>query len=117
MAVSTARTAASVTAPRYRLLFGSGLGDMSNSSVAQMGPVSMPSSAWRTVTPQHSSSRSIAQSSDEGPRSPLIPGCTMRQVWWSQISRGIARFSIGATMRSGRCSFTAFVIASSPVAR
>ena len=43
----------------------------------QTGPASISSTAWRAVTPHDGSASVIAQSSDDGPRSPFGPGCTM----------------------------------------
>ena len=54
---------------------------------------------------------SIAQSSDDGPRSPLGPGCTTRQRCFAQIDSGIIVLSIGQTISCGRCSLTAASIA------
>ena len=55
----------------------------------------------RTVTPQLRLPRSIAQSSDDGPRSPIGPGCTIRQRCRDQTDSGMSVLSIGQTMRSG----------------
>jgi hypothetical protein len=62
-----------------------------NTALAQTGPASISASACSTVTPHSASPAWIAQSSAEGPRSPTIPGWTMRQTWRFQIDSGIAR--------------------------
>jgi hypothetical protein len=59
------------------------------------------------VTPHSDAPSRIAQSSDDGPRSPGGPGCTTRQRWRLQIDSGIARLRNGATITSGRYSATA----------
>jgi len=72
IATSTARTAASVTSPRYRLdLVAARIGKV---SAAHTGPASISASACSTVTPQSGSPSWIAQSSALGPRSPAMPG-------------------------------------------
>jgi len=67
--------------------------------------------ACRTVTPQSASPVAIAQSSDEGPRSPLMPGWTIRQVCRAQMLCGIATLSMGAMMSFSGCSSTALCMA------
>ena len=62
-----------------------------NVSVAQIGPASISASACSTVTPHSLACSWIAQSSADGPRSPTMPGCTIRQVCFFQIDSGIAR--------------------------
>ncbi len=95
----TASTAASAISLRYRSdLPTSGTGQ---SAAAQMSPASISSLAWRTVTPHRSAPRCTAQSTEDGPRSPTGPGCTIRQVRADHTSRGTAVLSIGATIRSG----------------
>ena len=86
-----------------------------NSYEAQIGPASNSSAASRIVTPQLFSWLAMAQSSEEGPRSPLMPGCTIKQRWSDQTSLGMAIFSIGARISSGFSRETAAIIAS-PVA-
>lgn len=87
-----------------------------NSWVAQMGPASISAVACRIVTPHISSSFVIAQSSEDAPRSSLIPGCTIRQTNLDQIASGIAALSIGAIMSSGAWSATDLSMALSLVA-
>ena len=41
--------------------------------------------------PRSRSCNSIAQSSADGPRSPTMPGCTMRHTWRDQMLSGMAR--------------------------
>ena len=84
---------------------------MANSCEAQIGPASNSSAACRIVTPQIFSRLAIAQSSEEGPRSPLMPGCTIRQRWRDHTSSGMAIFSIGAMIRSSASRETAAMIA------
>ena len=67
--------------------------------------------ASSTVTPHSRIPSSIAQSSDDGPRSPLGPGCTIRQRCCAQIDSGMIVLSIGQTISCGRCSPTAASIA------
>ena len=86
-----------------------------NSYEAQIGPASNSSAASRIVTPQLFSWLAMAQSSEEGPRSPWMPGCTIKQRWSDQTSLGMAIFSIGARISSGFSRETAAIIAS-PVA-
>jgi hypothetical protein len=57
--------------------------------------------------PQSRSPSSIAQSSEEGPRSPRGPGCTIRQRRVDQIDSGIICFRNGQTISCGSCSRTA----------
>ena len=90
-AVRMARTAASVTSARYRLLLVAGGCGMAKVSVAQIGPESISASAWRTVTPQRGSAHWIAQSSEDGPRSPVMPGWTIRHRCRRQTSSGDGR--------------------------
>ena len=85
-----------------------------NVRVAQTSPALKSPFAWRTVTPHSRSPSSIAQSSEEGPRSPTGPGWTIRQRCVAQIDSGIRRVSIGQTIRSGPCSATAASMASAP---
>src|SRR5688572_8260645 len=66
-----------------------------------MSPPSTSSDASSTVTPQRSAPSSIAQSSDDGPRSPTGPGCTIRQRCRLVIEGGMIAFSIGQTISSG----------------
>src|ERR1019366_10169590 len=87
-----------------------------NSCEAQIAPASNSSAASRIVTPQTFSLLVMAQSSDEGPRSPLMPGCTIRQRWRDQTSSGMAIFSIGAMIRSGTSRETVAIISSSVAA-
>ena len=79
--------------------------------VAHTSPASSSPLASSTVTPHSRIPSSIAQSSDDGPRSPRGPGCTIRQRWLAQIDSGISVFSIGHTISCGRCSPTAASIA------
>ena len=44
---------------------------------------------------------SIAQSSEDGPRSPLMPGCTIRQRCLRHTDSGMIALSIGRTISSG----------------
>jgi hypothetical protein len=69
--------AASATRLLYSALFAIGWSGMSNTAVAHTGPASSSSTADSAVTPQRSRPSRIAWSSDEGPRSPTGPGCTM----------------------------------------
>ena len=80
--------------------------------VAQTSPASKSPLASRTVTPHSGAPSSIAQSSDEGPRSPIGPGWTTRQRRVDQIDSGMNLLSIGQTISSGRCSSTAVSMAS-----
>ena len=80
--------------------------------VAQTAPASKSPFASRTVTPHSRSPSSIAQSSEEAPRSPSGPGWTTRQRWLAQIDSGIRFFSIGQTISSGACVATAASMAS-----
>jgi hypothetical protein len=57
--------------------------------------------ASRTVTPHSVVPSSIAQSSEEGPRSPLGPGCTTRQRCVLSTVSGMIVLSIGQTISSG----------------
>ena len=82
-----------------------------SSRVAQTSPASTSPLASSTVTPHSRIPSSIAQSSDDGPRSPLGPGCTTRQRCFAQIDSGIIFLSIGHTISCGRCSLTAASIA------
>ncbi|MGN6174429.1 MAG: hypothetical protein ACTHPS_16040 [Streptosporangiaceae bacterium] len=81
-----------------------------------MSPASISAFAWSTVTPQRPAPPMIAQSSEEGPRSPLGPGWTMRQGRLDQTSAGIAVVSIGAMTRCGSQRRTASRMTSSPSA-
>jgi len=113
-ASSTASSAASATSVRYSELFerrGTG-----NSTLAQMSPASISAFACSTVTPQRVAPSMIAQSSEEGPRSPLGPGWTMKQGRADQMSAGIAVVSIGAMIRSGSRRRTASRMTWSPSA-
>ena len=67
-----------------------------------MSPPSITSLASSTVTPHSSIPSSIAQSSDDGPRSPGGPGCTTRQRYLLQTVAGMNVLSIGQTISSGR---------------
>ena len=87
-----------------------------NSCEAQIAPASNSAAASRIDTPQLFSSLAMAQSSEEGPRSPLMPGCTIRQRWRDQTSSGMAIFSIGARIRSGASREAAAIISSSVAA-
>ena len=66
-----------------------------------MSPASISAFACSTVTPQRSAPVMIAQSSEDGPRSPQGPGWTMKHGRADQMSAGIALVSIGAMTRSG----------------
>ena len=72
--------------------------------MAQTSPPSTSPLASSTVTPHSRIPSSIAQSSDDGPRSPFGPGCTIRQRCVVQIDSGIIVLSIGQTISSGRCA-------------
>ena len=89
---------------------------IANSALDQMSPASISAFAWSTVTPQRPVPLMIAQSSEEGPRSPGGPGWTMKQGRDDQMSAGIAVVSIGAMTRSGSKRRTASRITSSPSA-
>ena len=77
-ASNSAWTAASVTSLRYRLLLREGR--MGKLIEAQMSPASISPLAWRMVTPHSCSSFRMAQSSAEGPRSPVMPGWMTRHT-------------------------------------
>ena len=70
-------TAASATSLRYAELFEQP--GIVNSALAQMSPASISAFACSTVTPQRPAPPMIAQSSEDGPRSPLGPGWTIKQ--------------------------------------
>ena len=70
--------------------------------VAQTSPPSTTPLASSTVTPHSSIPSSIAQSSDDGPRSPRGPGCTTRQRYLRHTVSGMKVLSMGQTIRSGR---------------
>ncbi len=108
-ASTIASTAARRTSWRYRLLLPAGR--VGNVRLAQTAPASKWPSASSTVTPHSPAPSSIAQSSEEGPRSPGGPGCTTRQRCADQTDSGMSFLSIGHTMRSGRCVATAASIA------
>ena len=72
-----------------------------NSALAQISPASISAFACSTVTPQRPAPAMIAQSREDGPRSPLGPGWTMKQERADQMSAGMAVVSIGAMTRSG----------------
>ena len=59
------------------------------------------------LRPNGSTPSWIAQSSEDGPRSPTGPGWTIRQVCADHTSAGMAVLSIGATIRSGASRRTA----------
>ena len=98
-ASSTASAAASATSVRYTELFEPP--GIVNSTLAQMSPASISALACSTVTPQRAAPPMIAQSSEDGPRSPMGPGWTMKHGRADQMSAGIALVSIGAMTRSG----------------
>src|ERR1700758_5758720 len=83
-----------------------------NLLVSQMSPASASSAASSTVTPPSSMPSSIAQSSEDGPRSPCGPGCTTRQVYLLQTDSGMNCLSIGHTTRSGSWALTDVSISS-----
>ncbi len=104
-AARTAPTAPSLTSWWYRLLLRAVR--IGNDALAHTGPASNSAVACRTVTPQRSTPRRMAQSSADGPRSPGGPGCTMRQRHRCQTDGGMARFRKGARTTSGRNRSTA----------
>ena len=53
---------------------------MGKFSEAQISPASIYLSAYISVTPHYLVLLSMAQSIEEGPLSPLIPGCTMKHL-------------------------------------
>jgi hypothetical protein len=64
--------AASITSFLYRLLLlAARIGKV---DVAQMSPESMTALACSSVTPHSASLTRMAQSSADGPRSPMMPG-------------------------------------------
>ena len=84
-----------------------------NSRVAHTRPASNSPLASSTVTAHSRAPSSIAQSSDDGPRSPIGPGCTIRHRCRDQIGSGIIRFKNGHTISPGWCSATAASISAS----
>ena len=80
----TASIAARRTSWRYRLLLP--VARVRNVRAAQTSPPSTSPVASSTVTPHSAISSSIAQSSEDGPRSPLGPGCTTRQRCFVQTA-------------------------------
>ena len=95
----TASIAARRTSWRYRLLFpASRVGNVRD---AQTQPPSTSPVASSTVTPHSAISSSIAQSSEDGPRSPRGPGCTIRQRCLLQTDSGMIDLSIGQRISSG----------------
>jgi hypothetical protein len=108
--------AASATGPLYSADLRGGAAGSENVRVAQIGPASISSTACRAVTPQVRAPSVIAQSSDDGPRSPTGPGwmITVRQC--CQISAGTRSFRNGQRIRSGRVARTLSIISSAVVA-
>ena len=88
-----------MTSVRYTELFEQR--GIVNSTLAQMSPASISAFACSTVTPQRPAPSMIAQSREDGPRSPRGPGWTMKHGRADQTSAGIAVVSIGAMTRSG----------------
>ena len=80
---------------------------MAKVRVAHTWPASKSPSASSTTTPHSEAPVSIAQSSEEGPRSPIGPGWTTRQRVERQIDSGMSFLSIGQTISSGSCLATA----------
>ena len=105
-------TAAWRTSWRYTLLFPTSR--TRKLRVAHTSPASNSPLAASTVTPHSRIPNSIAQSNDDGPRSPTGPGCTTKHWQADQIDSGINRCKNGHTINSGRCSATAASIPAAP---
>ena len=69
---------------------------------AQIGPASISCTACRAVTPQTGSASMIAQSRDDGPRSPFGPGWITIVGHAFQTSAGTRSRRNGQITRSGR---------------
>ena len=109
IASTSASIAARRTSWRYRLLLPTSR--VGKVRAAHTSPASTSPLASSTVTPHSRAPSSIAQSSDDGPRSPLGPGCTTRQRCFAQIDSGISVLRNGHTISCGRCAPTAASIA------
>ena len=73
----------------------------------QMSPASISLDACSAVAPQVLRFSVIAQSSEDGPRSPFIPGWMIMHVWSFQMSSGTLSFRNGQIIKSGWHNSTA----------
>ncbi len=99
--------AASAMGPLYRLLLADGPASIGNVRVPQIGPASISSTACSAVTPQRDAPSVIAQSSEDGPRSPFGPGWMMIVRTRPHTSAGTRSRRNGQMIRSGSNSRTA----------
>ena len=91
---------------------GGSVGSIGNVRLPQIGPASISSTACSAVTPHSRSPSMIAQSNEDGPRSPGGPGWMMIVRWVRQIRAGTRSRRNGQMIRSGWWSVTAAHIAS-----
>ena len=93
---------------------------MANSRQAPTLPPSSSSgvlagSARTMVSPQVGSPSRIAQDSDDGPRSPRMPGCGIQVVVRSHTSGGTTSFRNGHKITSGAASLAKRVMSSADI--
>ena len=103
----TSSTAASVTGPAYRTLLRGGSAGSGKLRLAQTGPASISSTADSAVTPHSGAASVIAQSSDDGPRSPTGPGWMITVGRDRHTSSGTRSRRKGQTISSGSRASTA----------
>ena len=103
----TSSTAASVTGPAYRTLLRGGSAGSGKLRLAQTGPASISSTADSAVTPHSGAASVIAQSSDDGPRSPTGPGWMITVGRARHTSSGTRSRRKGQTISSGSRASTA----------
>ena len=97
----------SLTAPLYRSLLRGGSSVTANDLEPHTGPASICSTACCAVTPQTGSALMIAQSSEDGPRSPGGPGWITIVGRTRQTSSGTRSRRNGQITRSGSVAATA----------
>ena len=95
----TSSTAASVTGPAYRTLLRGGSAGSGKLRLAHTGPASISSTADSAVTPHSGAASVIAQSSDDGPRSPTGPGWMITVGRARHTSSGTRSRRKGQTIR------------------
>jgi hypothetical protein len=88
-------------------LRGGSYGSTRKVRVAQTGPASISSIADSAVTPHSVAPSVIAQSNEDGPRSPTGPGWMMIVWVCRQTSAGTRSLRNGHSTRSGRLTATA----------
>ena len=96
-----------MTGPAYRTLLRGGSAGSGKLRLAQTGPASISSTADSAVTPHSGAASVIAQSSDDGPRSPTGPGWMITVGRARHTSSGTRSRRKGQTIRSGSRASTA----------